>query len=82
VASRPIDDFDAYRQRLQQFVYHSGTLMKRIFAAARTVAPERSRIILCEGEDERGSGARSAARRLLMSQSSWLSCAKQSEGDE
>jgi malate dehydrogenase (oxaloacetate-decarboxylating)(NADP+) len=53
VASRPIDDFDAYRQRLQQFVYHSGTLMKRIFAAARTVAPERSRIILCEGEDER-----------------------------
>jgi malate dehydrogenase (oxaloacetate-decarboxylating)(NADP+) len=53
VASRPIDDFDAYRQRLQQFVYHSGTLMKPIFAAARKVAPERSRIILCEGEDER-----------------------------
>src|SRR3546814_8751414 len=25
VASRPIDDFDAYRQRLQQFVYNSGT---------------------------------------------------------
>jgi malate dehydrogenase (oxaloacetate-decarboxylating)(NADP+) len=53
VASRPIDDFDAYRQRLQQFVYHSGTLMKPIFAAARTVASEKSRIILCEGEDER-----------------------------
>jgi malate dehydrogenase (oxaloacetate-decarboxylating)(NADP+) len=53
VASRPIDDFDAYRQRLQQFVYHSGTLTKPIFAAARKVASERSRIILCEGEDER-----------------------------
>ena len=47
------DDFDAYRQRLQQFVYHSGTLMKPIFAAARPVASGRSRIILCEGEEER-----------------------------
>jgi malate dehydrogenase (oxaloacetate-decarboxylating)(NADP+) len=52
VASRPIDDFDAYRQRLQQFVYHSGTLTKPIFAVASKVASERSRIILCEGEDE------------------------------
>ncbi|HEY9547596.1 MAG TPA: malic enzyme-like NAD(P)-binding protein, partial [Solimonas sp.] len=42
VASRPIDDFDAYRQRLQQFVYHSGTLMKPIFAAARKLAPDQS----------------------------------------
>src|SRR3546814_8105550 len=41
VASRPIDDFDAYRQRLQQFVYHSGTLMKPIFAAARKLAPDK-----------------------------------------
>jgi hypothetical protein len=53
VGSRPIDDFDAYRQRLQQFIYHSGTLMKPIFAAARTIASEKCRIILCEGEDER-----------------------------
>jgi malate dehydrogenase (oxaloacetate-decarboxylating)(NADP+) len=47
------NDFDAYRQRLQQFVYHSGTLMKPVFATARTVASDRRRIILCEGEDER-----------------------------
>ena len=53
VASRPIDDFDAYRQRLQQFVYHSGTLMKPIFAAARKLSPEKSRIVFAEGEEER-----------------------------
>jgi len=53
VATRPIADFDAYRQSLQQFVYHSGTLMKPVFAAARRVPPEKSRIIFAEGEDER-----------------------------
>ena len=52
-ATRPIRDLEAYCQRLQQFVYHSGTLMQPIFAAARKVAPERSRIVYAEGEDER-----------------------------
>jgi malate dehydrogenase (oxaloacetate-decarboxylating)(NADP+) len=53
VAARPIHDLEAYGQRLLQFVYHSGTLMQPIFAAARKVAPERSRIVYAEGEDER-----------------------------
>jgi malate dehydrogenase (oxaloacetate-decarboxylating)(NADP+) len=53
VAKRPIADFDAYRQQLQQFVYQSGTMMKPVYAAARKAAPERSRIIFAEGEDER-----------------------------
>jgi malate dehydrogenase (oxaloacetate-decarboxylating)(NADP+) len=53
VATRPILDLDAYEQRLQQFVYHSGTLMQPIFAAARKITPERSRIVYAEGEDER-----------------------------
>jgi len=53
VATRAIADFDAYRQQLQQFVYQSGTIMKPVFAGARAVAPERSRIIFAEGEDER-----------------------------
>ncbi|MDP9012393.1 MAG: NADP-dependent malic enzyme [Pseudomonadota bacterium] len=53
VATRPISDLDAYEQRLQQFVYHSGTLMQPIFAAARKITPERSRIVYAEGEDER-----------------------------
>ena len=35
VATRPIADFDAYRERLQQYVYHSGLLMKPIFQAAK-----------------------------------------------
>jgi malate dehydrogenase (oxaloacetate-decarboxylating)(NADP+) len=55
VATRPIDDLDAYRSRLQQFVYHSGTFMAPIFAAARKAVAGggRSRVVFCEGEDER-----------------------------
>ncbi|HSC22863.1 MAG TPA: NADP-dependent malic enzyme, partial [Casimicrobiaceae bacterium] len=50
VATRPIEDFDAYRTRLLSFVYHSGLLMKPIFSAAKQ-APRR--IVFAEGEDER-----------------------------
>ena len=50
VATRPIEDFDAYRLRLQSFVYHSGLLMKPVFSAAKQ-APKR--IVYAEGEDER-----------------------------
>jgi malate dehydrogenase (oxaloacetate-decarboxylating)(NADP+) len=52
-ATRPIADFEAYGERLLQFVYHSGTLMQPIFAAARKAPAERSRIVFAEGEDER-----------------------------
>ena len=50
VAGRPIADFAAYRERLTQFVYHSGLLMKPVFQAAKK-APKR--IVYAEGEDER-----------------------------
>lgn len=53
VALRPIKDFDAYRNQLQQFVYHSGTLMKPLFTIAKGVPLEQKRIVFCEGEDER-----------------------------
>src|SRR5881394_2609328 len=53
VATRPISDFDAYRQQLQQFVYQSGTIMKPVYAAARRAGLEHSRIVFAEGEDER-----------------------------
>ncbi|HUA77781.1 MAG TPA: NADP-dependent malic enzyme [Acetobacteraceae bacterium] len=53
VARRRIEDLEAYGQRLQNFVYHSGTLMQPIFAAARNIPLERSRIVFAEGEDER-----------------------------
>ncbi|OYY49929.1 MAG: NADP-dependent malic enzyme [Polaromonas sp. 35-63-240] len=51
VAQRPITDWDAYREKLQSFVYASGTVMKPIFAAAKTAA--RKRIAYAEGEEER-----------------------------
>jgi malate dehydrogenase (oxaloacetate-decarboxylating)(NADP+) len=50
VATRPIDDFAAYRQRLTQFVFRSGLAMKPVFERARS-APKR--IVYAEGEDER-----------------------------
>ncbi|MGH7002805.1 MAG: phosphate acyltransferase, partial [Alphaproteobacteria bacterium] len=50
VALRPIADFDAYRQRLAQFVYHSGIVMRPVFDAAKK-APKR--VVYAEGEDER-----------------------------
>ncbi len=53
VASRPIADLDAYAEQLQQFVYHSGTLMKPLFTAARKIDPTKKRIVFAEGEEER-----------------------------
>ncbi len=50
VATRPILDFDAYRQKLSEFVYRSGFLMRPIFERARQRA---MRIVYAEGEDER-----------------------------
>ena len=51
VATRPIADMDAYRDSLQQFVYHSGMIMKPLFASAKQGQPRR--IVYAEGEDER-----------------------------
>jgi malate dehydrogenase (oxaloacetate-decarboxylating)(NADP+) len=50
VATRPIADFDAYRQELELFVYRSGQLMRPLFERARK-APVR--VAYAEGEDER-----------------------------
>jgi malate dehydrogenase (oxaloacetate-decarboxylating)(NADP+) len=50
VAERPITDFEAYRQQLTNFVYHSGFVMKPVFAKARQ---NPRRVIYAEGEDER-----------------------------
>ncbi|MBI3372268.1 MAG: NADP-dependent malic enzyme [Betaproteobacteria bacterium] len=50
VASRPIADLAAYGESLLQFVYHSGMIMKPLFAAAKA-SPKR--IAYAEGEDER-----------------------------
>ncbi len=50
VATRPIADFEAYRQRLTQFVFRSGLVMRPIFERART---DPKRVVYAEGEDER-----------------------------
>jgi len=51
VALRPIKDMDAYREKLQNFVYASGTVMKPIFTAAKLGL--KKRVAYSEGEDER-----------------------------
>jgi malate dehydrogenase (oxaloacetate-decarboxylating)(NADP+) len=51
VARRPIKDFDAYREKLQAFVYASGTMMKPIFNIAKRA--KNKRVAYAEGEEER-----------------------------
>ncbi|GAA4529024.1 NADP-dependent malic enzyme [Chelativorans composti] len=51
VATRPIEDMDAYLDRLNRFVFRSGLVMKPVFSAAKQ-AP-RQRVIYADGEDER-----------------------------
>jgi malate dehydrogenase (oxaloacetate-decarboxylating)(NADP+) len=50
VASRPIQDFDAYKETLERFAFRSGFVMKPVFTKART---QPVRVIYAEGEDER-----------------------------
>ncbi len=53
VASRPIQDMQAYTDKLQQFVYHSGTFMRPLFQIAKKAAADKKRIVFAEGEEER-----------------------------
>ncbi|MFA3918265.1 NADP-dependent malic enzyme [Ruegeria hyattellae] len=50
VAKRPIEDLEAYKQKLNQSVFRSALLMRPIFDAARIAS---RRIVFAEGEDER-----------------------------
>jgi malate dehydrogenase (oxaloacetate-decarboxylating)(NADP+) len=50
VATRPIEDWAAYKERLQQFVFRSGLVMKPIFDRARR---DPKRVVFAEGEEER-----------------------------
>ncbi len=53
VAQRPIQDMAAYMDKLQQFVYHSGSFMKPVFAIAKKAPAAKKRIVFAEGEEER-----------------------------
>ncbi len=50
VASRPIDDLEAYKQKLDGSVFRSALIMRPVFEAARSAT---RKIIFSEGEDER-----------------------------
>ncbi len=50
VATRPIEDLEAYRQTLKRFVYRTGMVMKPVFERARA---EPRRVVYAEGEGER-----------------------------
>ena len=50
VARRPIEDFDAYENELEKFVYRSGQLMRPVFEVARQ---SPARVVYAEAEEER-----------------------------
>ncbi len=50
VATRPIDDLEAYAEKLTEFVYKTSLFMRPVFNQARK---DIKRIVLTEGEDER-----------------------------
>ncbi|MBE7418744.1 MAG: NADP-dependent malic enzyme [Ideonella sp.] len=54
VATRPIEDLDAYRQSLTRYVYQTGLVMRPVFSAAKAAhAKGSARVVYAEGEDER-----------------------------
>ena len=50
VATRPIEDFDAYREKLQEFYIRTKFVMRPLYARSKE-APKR--VVYCEGEEER-----------------------------
>jgi len=49
VATRPITDMEAYKEKLGQFIYRTGFLMKPVYERARA---DRKRVVYAEGEEE------------------------------
>ncbi|HEU4669435.1 MAG TPA: NADP-dependent malic enzyme [Dyella sp.] len=49
IATRPIADMDAYREKLGQFIYRTSLIMKPVYERARA---DRKRVAYAEGEEE------------------------------
>ena len=49
VATRPIADMDAYKEKLGQFIYRTGLIMKPVYDRARS---DPKRVVYAEGEEE------------------------------
>ncbi len=51
VATRPIDDFGAYREKLSGFIYRSGFVMRPVFEKAKRMSSQRMRrLVFAEGD--------------------------------
>lgn len=48
VATRPLPDLDAYRERLGQFIHRTSLMMKPVYERARA---DRKRVVYAEGEE-------------------------------
>ncbi len=53
VATRPIEDMEAYKEQLSRFVFQTGILMRPVMGAAKAVPDEHKRVAYADGEDER-----------------------------
>jgi malate dehydrogenase (oxaloacetate-decarboxylating)(NADP+) len=84
VARRPIEDMEAYRQRLNEFAFRSGLVMKPVFEQAKR---DPRRVFFAEGEADRVRRSRSWSTRAPPSRSSavargWCRCASTSSASE
>ncbi|BEU95865.1 NADP-dependent malic enzyme [Acidovorax sp. DW039] len=53
VATRPIEDMEAYKENLSRFVYQTGMLMRPVITAAKALPEGQKRVAYADGEDER-----------------------------
>ncbi|SDM46056.1 malate dehydrogenase (oxaloacetate-decarboxylating)(NADP+) [Oryzisolibacter propanilivorax] len=53
VATRPIEDMEAYREQLARYVYQTGMLMRPVITAVKTLPDDQKRVAYADGEDER-----------------------------
>jgi malate dehydrogenase (oxaloacetate-decarboxylating)(NADP+) len=50
VATRPIEDWDAYEHKLQSYTYRTSMVMRPVFESAQS---DPKRVVFCEGEEEK-----------------------------
>ncbi len=50
IATRPIEDFEAYEHKLQQYFFRSQLVMRPVYSRAKE---NPKRVVYCEGEEER-----------------------------
>ncbi|MFT3813982.1 MAG: NADP-dependent malic enzyme [Acidovorax sp.] len=61
VATRPIEDMEAYKESLSRFVFQTGILMRPVMSAAKAATDAQKRVAYADGEDERALRAAQVA---------------------